>query len=40
MDLVRIMHMVDMPSSGKRDFNYSCSWFNLVHTDPLGISSV
>ena len=34
------MPMVDMLSSGKCDFNYSCSWFNLVHTDPLGISSM
>ena len=40
MDLVRIMHVVDMPSSGKRDFNYLCSWFDIVHSDPLGISSV
>ena len=22
MDLVRILHVVDMPSSGKHDFNY------------------
>ena len=40
MDLVRIMHVVDTSSSGKCDFNYSCSWFDIVHTDPLGISSV
>ena len=40
MDLVRIMHMVDTPSAGKCDFNYLCSWFDIVHSDPLGISSV
>ena len=38
MDLVRIMHVVDMPSAGKHDFNYLCSWFDIVHSDPLGIS--
>ena len=32
MDLVRIMHVVDMPLAGKRDFNYSCSWFDIVHS--------
>ena len=36
MDLVRIMHVVDMPSVGKHDFNYLCSWFDIVHTVPLG----
>ena len=36
MDLVRIMHVVDMPSAGKHDFNYLCSWFDIVHTVPLG----
>ena len=40
MDLVRIMHVVDTPSSGKRDFNYLCCWFDIVQSDPLGISSV
>ena len=40
MDLVGIMHMVDTPSSGKRDFNYLCSWSDIVHSDPLGTSSV
>ena len=40
MDLVRIMHVVDKPSSGKHDFNYLCGWFDIVHSDPLGISSV
>ena len=40
MDLVGIMPVVDMPSSGKRDLNYLCSWFDIVHSDPLGISSV
>ena len=40
MDLVGIMHMVDTPSSGKPDFNYLCSWFDIVHSDPLGINSV
>ena len=40
MDLVGIMHVVDMPLAGKRDFNYLCSWFDIVHSDPLGISSV
>ena len=38
MDLVGIMHVVDTPSSGKRDFNYFCSWFDIVHSVPLGIS--
>ena len=38
MDLVGIMHMVDMPSAGKHDFNYLCSWFDIVHSVPLGIS--
>ena len=36
MDLVRKMHVVDMPSVGKCDFNYLCSWFNIVHSVPLG----
>ena len=40
MDLVRIMHVMDMPSSGKHSFNYLSSWFDIVHSDPLGISSV
>ena len=40
MDLVRIMHVVDMLLSGKHDFNYLCSWFDIVHSDPLRISSV
>ena len=39
MDLVGIMHMVDTPSAGKHDFNYLCSWFDIVHSDPLRISS-
>ena len=34
MDLVRIMHVVDTPLSGKHDFNYLCSWFDIVHSDP------
>ena len=38
MDLVRIMHVVDTPSAGKHDFNYLCSWFDIVYSDPLGIS--
>ena len=40
MDLVGIMHMADMPSAGKHDFNYLSSWFDIVHSDPLGISFV
>ena len=32
MDLVRIMLMVDTPLAGKRDFNYICSWFDIVHS--------
>ena len=40
MDLVRIMHVVDMLSAGKRDSNYLCSWFDIVHSVPLGISFV
>ena len=40
MDLVGIMHVVDMPSAGKHDFNYLCSWFDIVYSDPLGISFV
>ena len=40
MDLVGIMHMVDMPSAGMHDFNYLCSWFDIVHSVPLGISFV
>ena len=40
MDLVGIMHMVDMPSAGKHDFNYLCSWFDIVYSDPVGISFV
>ena len=40
MDLVGIMHMVDTPSAGKHDFNYLSSWFDIVHSDPLGISFV
>ena len=40
MDLVQIMHVVDMPSAGKCDFNYLCSWFDIVHSDPLEISFV
>ena len=38
MDLVRIMHMVNTPSTGKHDFNYLCSWFDIVHSIPWGIS--
>ena len=33
MVLVRIMHMVDTPLAGKCDFNYLCSWFDIVHSD-------
>ena len=40
MDLVGIMHMMDMLSAGKCDFNYLSSWFDIVHSDPLGISFV
>ena len=40
MDLVRIMHVVDTPIAGKRDFNYLCSWFDIVHSVPLGITFV
>ena len=40
MDLVGIMHVVDTPSAGKRDFNYLCSWFDIVYSDPVGISFV
>ena len=40
MDLIGIMHVVDTPSSGKRDFNYLCSWFDIVHSVPSGISFV
>ena len=40
MDLAGIMHVVDMPSAGRRDFNYLCSWFGIVHSVPLGISFV
>ena len=40
MDLVGIMHMVDMPSVGKHDFNYLYNWFDIVHSVPLGISFV
>ena len=40
MDLVGIMHVVDTLSAGKRDFNYLCSWFDIVHSVPLGISFV
>ena len=40
MDLVRIMHVVDTLSAGKHDFNYLCSWFDIFHSDPLGITSV
>ena len=36
MDLIGIMRMVDTPSSGKHDFNYLCSWFDIVHSVPLG----
>ena len=35
MDLVGIMHVVDTPIAGKRDFNYLCSWFDIVHSVPL-----
>ena len=38
MDLVGIMLVVDTPLAGKRDFNYFCSWFDIVHSVPLGIS--
>ena len=40
MYLVGIMHMEDTPSTGKHDFNYLSSFFDFVHSDPLGISSV
>ena len=40
MDLVRILHVVDTPLSGKCDFNSLCSWFDIVYSDPLGISLV
>ena len=40
MDLVGIMHLVDTPLSGKHNFNYLCSWFDIVHFDPVGISFV
>ena len=40
MDLVGIMHVVDTPSSGKRDFNFLCRLFDIVHSVPLGISFV
>ena len=40
MDLVGIMHVVDTPSAGKHDFSYLCSWFDIVYSDPLGISFV
>ena len=33
MDLVKIMHVVDMPLAVKHDFNYLCSWFGIVHSD-------
>ena len=32
MDLVGIMLVVDTPLAGKRDFNYFCSWFDIVHS--------
>ena len=38
MDLVGIMLVVDTPLAGKRDCNYFCSWFDIVHSVPLGIS--
>ena len=37
MDLVGIMHVVDTPSAGKHEFNYLCSWFDIVHTVLLGV---
>ena len=40
MNLVGIMHMVDVPLAGKHDFNYLCSWFDIVNFGPLEISSV
>ena len=40
MDLDGIMHMVDTPSAGKCDFNYLCSWFDIVYSGSLEISSV
>ena len=40
MDLFGIMHVVDTPSTGKCDFNYLSSWFDIVQSDSLGISSV
>ena len=40
MDLIGIMHLVDTPSSGKRDFNYLCSWFDIVHSVPSGFCVV
>ena len=33
MDLVGIVHVVDMPLAGKCDFNHLCSWFDIVHSD-------
>ena len=32
--------MVATPSAGKHEFNYLSSWFDIVHSDPLGISFV
>ena len=32
MDLVGIMLVGDTPLAGKRDFNYFCSWFDIVHS--------
>ena len=36
MDLVRIFHVVDTPSSGKHDFNYiHVVGFDTVHLDTV-----
>ena len=35
MDLVRLMHVMDMPSSGKHDFNYLCSLLILTHLESV-----
>ena len=32
MDLVGIMHVVDTLLAGKRDLNYLCNWFDIVHS--------
>ena len=36
MDLLGILHVVDTPSSGKRDFKHIlCCWFDSGYFDPL-----